>query len=298
MLRSFVAVGESLSFIQASERTCISVSATSRRIQRLEDAIGVRLLVRNTREVALTPAGERFLPHARQVLEQLGSAVQDLKDAEQQRATHLALAALPSVTAQLVPSIIRGFSARWPSIHVRLIECGASAVLEKLRDGTADLGLSFRTGREIDLAFDPLGRDPFCLIAPAGHALAAHSVVRWRDLKPYAAITAGASSGNMMLLRDALQGIDWLSDTAYAIDHLTTSLGMVEAGLGISVLPRSAIPSAAEQRLTIRPLVEPTVERQLGLFRRHNAKLAQSARRFLSSARSAFAQAQADQLGS
>jgi DNA-binding transcriptional LysR family regulator len=283
-LRSFVAVGETLSFVQAAERLHISASALTRRVQRLEAALGTALLVRNTREVALSAAGQRFVPRAREVLETLDTAVLDLRESERDRATHLTLAALPSVTAHLLPAIIRRFRTRSPSVHLRVIECGASAVVEKVRDRTADFGFSFRAGWETDLAFSRVADDAYCLIAPAGHILAARDVVRWSDLKPYAAITAGPASGNMMLLKEALRDVDWLSDTVYEIDHLTTSLGMVEAGLGISVVPRSSLPDGAEDRMVVRPLTDPDVGRTLGLFRRRNERLGSAARQFLATA--------------
>ncbi len=255
-------------------------------MQRLEDELGTTLFLRNTREVALSAAGQRFLPHARHVLESLAVGIKEIRDNEREREERVVLAALPTVTAHLLPNIIRRFHLRWPKIHVRIVECNASALLEKIRDSSVDFGFTFQTGRETDLAFDAVITDPYCLIAPAGHVLGTKDAVQWHELKPFPTITAGGGSGNMLLLKDALQTVDWISDTIYEIDRLTTSLGLVEAGLGISVVPQSYIPEGAERRIVVRPLTEPVVSRTLGFFRRRNEQLTEAARHFLTTARS------------
>lgn len=295
-LRCFVAVGETLSFVQASERLGASPSAVTRRIQRLEDALQLRLLVRNTRGVALTAAGHRFLPHARDVLDCLKAAIYDVRESERDRGAHLILATLPTVTVHLLPRIIRQFRQRWPDVHLRVIEGSALDVMNRVRDGTADFGFAFQlprassdTGDAHDLSFQRILDDPYCLIVPVGHPLESCESVRWSELKPYAAIVAGSTSGNMKLLREALKDVDWLSDTVYEIDHLRTSLGMVEAGLGISVVPLSAVTKGTNREVVRRPLIDPPVHRVLGLFRRRGESLSDAGQQFLALARSSRA---------
>jgi DNA-binding transcriptional LysR family regulator len=284
-LRSFVAVAEALAFGKAAERLGVSTPALTRRVQRLEAALGSALLERSTRQVALSPTGRLFLPLARQVIHDLDAAVQTVQDDARGRAGHLTLASLPTVAAHLLPRIIRDFRVRWPEIRLRVTECRAAAVMRKLREGSVEFGFTFRAGEEIDLAFDPILTDPYCLIMPPGHALATQDQVAWQSLKPHALITAGSRSGNMRLLEEALNGIDWRPDTTYEIDHLTTSLGLVEAGLGIAVVPQSSLPTGPHPSIVMRPLTDPTVSRTLCLFRRRNERLSTTAQRFLMIAR-------------
>ena len=292
-------MAEHLSFVKAAERLSVSTSALTRRVQRLEDVIGLPLFVRNTRSVALSSAGQRFLPHALTVMASLAAAVQDVREGERDRAMSLTLASLPTLTARLLPDIIRRFRERWPHIHVRVIECSADMVIERVRDGTADFGFTFdpslASGKGAiapGLVFQKVLTDPYCLITPVDHLLAAQDAVRWSELKPHAAIAAGSSSGNMRLLREALGGIDWLSDTVYEVDHLSTSIGMVAAGLGVSVIPSCVAPEAQARGVLVRPLIEPEVSRTLGLVRRRGERLADPARQFLATSRaSAFSAA-------
>lgn len=286
-LRSFVAVAERLTFSEAAAALSISAPALTRRIQRLEAALDTALLERSTRQVMPTAEGRLFLPLAREAVEAVDAAVAAVRQAALARSDHLSLACLPTLSHQLLPRILRDFRARRPEIHVRVNECGATAVVDAVRDGSASFGFGFRLagGGASDLAFEALLRDPYCLILPPGHALAAEDAVQWPDLKPHRVITAGRQSGNMQILDEALHGIDWRPETAYEIDHLRTSLGLVEAGLGIAVVPRSALPAPLPPTLAVRPLIEPAVTRSLGIYRRRGRTLPAVAQQFLATVR-------------
>jgi DNA-binding transcriptional LysR family regulator len=154
-----------------------------------------------------------------------------------------------------------------------------------VRAGEAEFGFTFRAGPDADLAFEPIITDPYCLVLPPDHPLTRQKEVAWSELKHQRLITAGQQSGNMRLLEQALRGIDWRPETAYEIDHLTTSLGLVTAGLGIAVLPRSSLPLAGSSSVEMRKLVEPEVSRILGIYRRRGRKLARIGQQFLMTVR-------------
>ena len=122
-----------------------------------------------------------------------------------------------------------GTAAQWRG-NLRWVAIGRAGA------GEADFGFTFRAGPDTDLAFEPIITDPYCLVMPPNHPLTKQKQVEWTELKRQRLITAGQQSGNMRLLERALHGIDWRPETAYEIDHLTTSLGLVTAGLGIAVL--------------------------------------------------------------
>jgi DNA-binding transcriptional LysR family regulator len=285
-LRSFVAVADRLSFHEAATMLGISPSALTRRIQRLETALGLPLLERSTRQVLATMEGRVFLPLAREALAAVDTAVDTVRVQARQRADHLVLASVPTMTYQLLPQFIREFHGRWPDTHVRVVECGAGAVEHAVRDGTANFGFGFPVGLvEADLAFEPLVADPYCLVVPRDHALATRHQVAWLELKACKVITAGRQSGNMKVLSQALRGVDWRPKTEYEVDHLTTSLGLVEAGLGVAVVPQSALPAQLPPSMVMRPLVDPNATRSLGVFRRRSTLLSPVARRFLATVR-------------
>jgi DNA-binding transcriptional LysR family regulator len=272
-LRSFVLVAEKQSFQKAALALGISPAALSRRVQRLEAALGARLLERSTRQLALSVAGRLFLPKAAQITGDLANAVEQLARISRAEASQLTLACLPSMTHHLLPRIMRDFRAKFPEIHLRVNECGASAVVRAVRDGSAEFGFTFRVEPDSDLAFELIVTDPYCLALPPDHPLTRQREVKWHELKQHRLITAGQQSGNMRLLAQALNGVDWRPETTYEIDHLTTSVGMVTAGLGIAVLPRSSLPPTGSSAVETRPLVEPAVSRALGIYRPRGYKL-------------------------
>jgi DNA-binding transcriptional LysR family regulator len=284
-LRSFVVVAEKRVFHEAAHALGISPPALTRRIQKLELALGAALLERSTRSVALTAMGRIFLPKAIQITEDLALAVQHVRQESRAQAGHLTLACLPSMTHHLLPLIIRDFRDRYPEIHLRVTECGAAAVLQAVRADDAEFGFTFRAAPDADLAFEPILADPYCLVLPPAHPLTARRAVAWRDLKTQRLITAGNQSGNMRLLDQALRGIDWRPEASYEIDHLTTSLGLVTAGLGIAVLPRSALPPDGSPTVVVRRLVEPEVSRSLGIYRRRGKALPRAGLRLLMTVR-------------
>jgi DNA-binding transcriptional LysR family regulator len=286
-LRSFVTVAERLNFHEAAIALRISGPALTRRIQRLEATLGAPLLERNTRRVVATSEGLVFLTLARQALDAVDNAVETVRQAARVRAGHLVLACVPTMTYQVLPQIIREFHASWPQVHVRVIECGAGAVEQAVRDGSASFGFGFPLGGGIDadLTFGLILTDPYCLILPTDHVLAEQEQVCWRELKSHRVITAGRQSGNMKVLNEALLGVDWRSDTEYEVDHLTTSLGLVEAGLGIAVVPRSALPAQLPSGMAMRPLGDPVATRRLGIFRRRNWTPTPAAKHFVTAVR-------------
>ena len=286
-LRSFVAVADRLAFHEAAVLLRISASTLTRRIQRLEAALDTPLLERSTRQVVPTAEGRLLLPLARTAIAAVDTAVDTVRAASRARAGHLVLACVPTMTNHFLPAIIQAFHARWPQTHVRVIECGADAVLQAVQEGSADFGCSFLVdnGADAALVFEPMLTDPYCLILPPDHVLAERPEVPWAALKPHKVITAGHRSRNMEVLEAALRGVDWRPAAKYEVDHLSTSLGLVEAGLGIAIVPRSALAAQLPPGMTMRPLIEPRATRSLGLFRRRHWALPTVARHFLSSAR-------------
>ncbi|EJL94390.1 transcriptional regulator [Herbaspirillum sp. CF444] len=284
-VRGFVAVAERQTFADAALSLNISASALTRRIQRLETAIGTPLLERTTRRVALTPAGQLFLPGAQRSLQELSTALRQVEDAGNTRVGQIVVACIPTVAKQLLPRIIRDYRLRRPDVRIRMIDGTVEVVARNVRDGTADLGLTFPTLPEPDFVFDALVTDPYCLVCPTDHPLAQLGTVQWADLKPYQLIISGSGSGNRIILDKALHNVNWQPERPVEIEHLTTSLGLVEAGLGISVVPQSALPDEPRSRIAIRPLVHPTVARTIGLVRRRGVTLTPVAQHFLRTVR-------------
>ncbi|MFL9918265.1 LysR family transcriptional regulator [Paraburkholderia fungorum] len=279
-LRAFVAVASHASFNDAALELNLSASALTRRIKRLEEALDTLLFERTTRNVALTSSGELLLPRAQGVLRELDASLELVSEATRIRTGQLTIACIPTVAKFMLPKIVSSYHRRRPEVRLRLIEANLATVVQRVAIGDAEFGIAFLVNESPELAIDELLVDPYVLACPADHPLAASEHVTWPELRSWPLIVSGTSSGNRRMLDAALRDIDWRPDRLIEIEHLTTSLGLVEAGLGISIIPRCAAPRDAHTRIAIRPLVDPTVARTIGLIRRRDAALSPLARDF------------------
>lgn len=273
-LQAFVAVAERSSFRAAAEDLHLSQPALSRRIEKLENILGARLLDRTTRHVALTNVGRVFLEHSRAALAELESAMLGVVDLATQLSGLVSVACVPSAAYYFLPSVLREFAARYPRIRVRVIDEGANTVLNAVISGRADFGINFIGTQETDVEFKAIFKEDFVLAARKDHPLASRKEVTWEDLGGERFMTVDKDSGNRLLIDAALAKSGKRSQSAFEVSHVLTLLGMVEAGLGVAAVPQLALPLTTHPTLVGIPLVKPRVSRTLGLISRHGRSLA------------------------
>ena len=276
-IRGFVAVAELGSFREASLFLNLSQPALSRRIQKLESALGVSLFKRTTRRVELTQLGREFLPRMRRLIDELDAAFLGVREIAERRSGQVTLACIPSAAYYFLPEAIRAFNARFPQIRIRIVDEVASAILQSVLAGEADLGICVVTGEEAEIACDMLMTDPFILACRAEHPLAEQTEVAWSDLLPHRFITVGRLTANRLLLDLGLAGVERRPRWFYEVQRVATAIGLVEAGLGVAALPRLALPRGPHPSLVVRPLVKPILGRTIGIIRRRGATLPPSA---------------------
>ena len=272
-LDAFVAVAERGSFRAAADAIHLSPPALSRRIGQLESSLGVRLFNRTTRAVELTGPGRAFLERARLVLDGLEHAALGVGDIARQQAGKVTLACVPSAAYYFLPSVLRPFSEKYPGIQLRIVDDSEGVVLQSVLSGEADFGIGFMRTRVPEVDFEPLLTDAFVLAVHRSHRLARRRSVVWGDLAGERLMTVARSSGNRQLMDDALAQAGLRPAFACEVSRVSTLAGMVEAGLGMAVMPRLALPAAAHPTLVGIALKEPSVTRKLGILRRHGVVL-------------------------
>jgi DNA-binding transcriptional LysR family regulator len=275
-LQAFVAVADRSSFRMAADHLCISQPALSRRIDKLEAALGLRLFERTTRQVDLTPGGRQFLERARQTLEDLEDAVAHLSDSAQARRGQVTVACVPSVAQHVLPGILRRFAQQQPNVRVRVIDDSAHRVLASVVSSEADFGINFTGAQEPDVEFEMLGRDDYVLVLPHGHALASRPQVAWAELAGVKMVAVSRQSANRLLVDHALASLPGRPVWFYETEHVAGALGLVAAGLGLAALPRLSVPPRHEALCSV-PLVEPVVDRVVGLITRRGRVASQNA---------------------
>jgi DNA-binding transcriptional LysR family regulator len=153
--------------------------------------------------------------------------------------------------------------------------------LQAVARGEVEFGINLMGNSDPDLAFEPLIDDPFVLAMRKDHPLAAFETIQWDQLEPHPLVVVDRSSGNRTLLDGALARHNLKLNWFYEVTHLNTSLGLVEAGLGISVLPRLATPQDEHPFLVTRPIVNPVVSRTIGIVQRRSSALSPAAEKFV-----------------
>ena len=282
-LRVFVAVAHSRSLAEASERVHLSQPAISIALRKLEENVGGALFARTTRQLALTPEGEAFLPVAVRLLNDWNEAFEDLNDQFSKQRGKVTVAALPTLAAGLFPRVIKLFHEAYPRINLSLHDVLADQINQMVREGRADLGLSVPPSDADDLTFDPVLEDSYVVVCPCGHPLLAQSAVAWSQLAAYPFIGINRLSSSRQDIDRIMQSVGERLDILCDARQIATVGRMVAAGLGISVLPSLSFRQIAADGIEYRPLVEPTIRRELGIIlsRRHPPSAATSALREL-----------------
>ncbi|WP_382162196.1 LysR family transcriptional regulator [Hydrogenophaga sp. ANAO-22] len=276
-LQAFRTVAELSSFRKAADALHVSQPAFSRRIEKLEEALGVKLLERTTRKVSLTAVGREFDRKVQQILDDLDNTLLGIRGVAGTRMGEVSIACVPSTVYYYLSKVVSRYHERYPKIRVKVFDASASEVLAAVAQGDVDFGLNFIGGQEPDIDFKPLLEERFVAACRRDHALARKRKVSWTELGQYDFISVGKSSGNRLLLDQALAGLVGRPQAIYEAQHVTTMLGLVEAGLGVAAVPSLAMPDADHPLLVSVPLVDPVVTRKVGLIRRKGRSLSPAA---------------------
>lgn len=279
-IQAFVKIAEIGCFTRASHFLHISQPALTRRIKKLEESLGAVLFERSTRNIKLTPVGREFLPKARDLIDLYEISVLSIKEMATHQSGMITLSCLPTAASYFLPSVIRDYNNYYPNIRIRILEHSAGDCLEAVLNGDAEFGINMINITHPNIDFTPLVNEPFVLACRCDHELAQKKLVQWEDLNCLKLIGVRRSSGNRSLIDQALESVGGKPNWFYEVRHLSTSLGMVEAGLGVAVVPSLAMPTDEHHVLVSRPLVEPVVRRTLGVVQRRETALSPAAEKF------------------
>ncbi|QCI12332.1 LysR family transcriptional regulator [Pseudomonas putida] len=277
-IRAFITVAQRGNFARAADDLHLSPSALTVQIRQLEGWLGVELLERSPRHVALTAAGREALPAMEKLLLDLGNIVNASQDLAAVRRGVISVAALPSLCAGALAERLAVFRQHYPGIEVRLRDLVAERITERVREGDVDFGLGVRAKLGHGLSFSPLLHDRLCLFVPAGHPLASGEL-HLADLHGQPMILTGRDSSVRAQIEQVFQARGLTLRVAMEANYMSTVLALVRNGLGIALLPESA--DDGERRLVRRYLPEPGLERELGVITRSESSLSPAALRLV-----------------
>ena len=276
-LRAFISVAELSSFRAAAEAIHLSQPALSRRIDKLEEALGVRLFDRDTRNVELTAVGRDFARKVRSLLDDLELMLLGVREVAANRAGQVTLACVPSTVHFYLPEVLRRYHETYPRIRVRIIDENANGVLAAVVHGEAELGINIIGTDEAEIDFEPLLTEPFVAACHRDHPLARQKTVTWAELGRYDFMTVDKTSGNRLVMDLALASTRDRPQWCFETRHISTLVGFVESGLGVAAVPRLSMPQKGHPTLVSIPITDPEVTRTVGLIRRRGRSLSPAA---------------------
>ena len=265
-LQAFVRLAELTSFRAAAEEVGLSGPALSRLVTRVEEKLGARLFDRDTRNVDLTPAGRTLLIAAERILAETEGSLGEFDAFLAARRGRVTLAGLPSVTAGLLPTLVRRFVTAHADVDVRIFDALSDGVVAAVLDGRADLGFTAGAVAATDrLVFRPLIDDAFMGISAADGPLADQRAYDWPELvtHPFVAMASGTSVRS--LTETALAQAGLTMRLRFEVSHLATAGALVAEGLGVTALPSLCLPVLGAAPLAVRELRAPRMVRRIGV---------------------------------
>jgi DNA-binding transcriptional LysR family regulator len=287
-LRYMVSVAEHRSFTRAATHLLVAQPSVSAAIRALERELGIELFHRSSGSVSLSPAGEAFLPWARQVLADCDAGLAAVGDVLGLQRGRLSLGATPSITTDLLPPLLAAFHTRYPKVELSMQEGGSRRLVTSLERGDLELALVILPVERSWVRTEALIDEQLVLAIPPSHPLAGRETVSVADLEDLP----------LVMFRD---GYD-LREVTVAVCrsagfHPTSVIEGLEmdgvlaccaAGLGAAVVPASV--GTQGSRLRTLPFVDADVRRTIGLASRLDHPLSHAARAFVDILRDGLAQ--------
>jgi DNA-binding transcriptional LysR family regulator len=241
-IRAFLAVARQGTFTRAAAVLGMSQPTLTVQIQQLETALGTRLFDRNNRRVSLTAAGRDLVTPFERLMLDVDAIASRAHDLGSHRRGIVTVAALPSIAAGLLPRAMARLAEAHKGIVVRVRDLTAGAIIDAVKSGNADVGLGSVMRPDPDLTVQPLVTDRLCAYVPATHPLARRARLSLRELSRWPLVLTSRDSSVRQLIERSAEQRRLPTLIAQEATYMTTAMGMVAAGLGVGILPESALP--------------------------------------------------------
>jgi DNA-binding transcriptional LysR family regulator len=281
-LQLFSSVVELGTIAAAAKREHIASSALSKRISDLEFSLGTPLISRGHRGATATQAGLALYNLARRVLNDLDSVHAQMLEYATGARGHLRVSANISAITQFLPAELQAFAAAYPDVQIHLADEVSSAIIKAVADNAADVGVLVSGPPVAGVELIPYRRDKLALIAPVAHPLALRDAVSFAETLDFHYVGLHSTSNTNARLISAASELHQPLKVAVQVKSYDALCLMVEAGLGLGVLPKMIAQSYARAlRIRVLSLKEPWANRALALCVRSYASLPVAARLFV-----------------
>lgn len=273
-LRNFVAVASAGSISRAAENIHIAQPALSNQIRQIEDYFGTDLFERTHRGVKLTPAGERLVSHARELLKRFDIALEDVREAISEPSGRVALGLPQSMAKHLVVPLVRTIVQRWPNLKLQIVEMNTGYVTEHLTKGDIDLGMTFGTTEGNGVIYSKLLEEELVFISSRSQISEwikkknIKKTIQFKDLKNFSMILPTKAHSLRQRIDEYLHDEKTELNVIAEVNAIPQLIELAEAGVGSTVLSYAAVyyPLASKKICTLK-IINPTITRSVYLCR-------------------------------
>jgi len=225
----------------------------------------------------LTAVGASLVASGSRLVGELDATLQQLRDIGVQHRGHVMMACVPAVARSLMPKCVEYCLEKWPNVSLSIDDSAATEVVRKVARGEVEFGIASGKVANSELHVEPLVEDPFRLVCRRDDPMAASRMVAWGQLSGRRLIMLSNTSGSRQVIETTLERTKTKVDIFLELAQPSSVLGMVEAGLGVAVVPQLAAPRSDDRLLATYPLVKPKVSRTILLLRRRDRSLSPAA---------------------
>ncbi|NGO53772.1 LysR family transcriptional regulator [Allomesorhizobium camelthorni] len=242
-LNTFAAVADTLNFTRAAERVHLSQSSVTEQIQTLEADLGIRLFDRSRRRLSLTPAGQRLLGYATELLKLADEAHSAVAEASDTISGSLVIGGLETLCATRLPELIAEFHRRYSAVELTLKTADSGGLRSGIRSGDLDVGFFFgEAPAATDVQSVSVAEEQLLIILPPDHRLAGRKEVGPEDLADDAFLVTQPGCVYRKMFDEAFAGTPPERPKPVGeFASIGSIRGLVEAGLGCALVPRSAL---------------------------------------------------------
>lgn len=260
-LRYVCAIAETGSFSRAAERCHVAQPSLSQQVLKLEEDLGAKLFDRLGRSIRLTEAGRAFVPHARSILQQMEAARAGVEDKRTDVRGSVSVGVIPTIAPYIMPRYTARFAKKYPEAKLRIVEETTPVLIESLRDLSIDLAILALPLRHKEFELFPLRTEPLFAALPKDHARARAKSLALKDLRgePFVMLRDGHCFRDLSVAACVRARIT--PHIAFESGQFSSLLGMVAAGVGVSLVPEMAIDPNANCRFV--PLSDPRATRTI-----------------------------------
>lgn len=238
-LRLFISIAEAGNLTRGAEHVHLSVGAASMRLKGLEEALGAPLFIRSSLGVRLTPAGDALLVHARRVFRDLERLHGDMQVFSQGLKGRVRIFANTTAIAEILPAALGSFLAEHPQVDIELEERLSPEIARAVADGTVDIGILAGNVRTDELEVIPYQKDRLVMAVPAAHPLVGRDRIDFSEVVGQSFVSLQRGSAIHGFMENVVAELGVSLDTRIQVSGFDTMCRMVEAGVGVGILPGS-----------------------------------------------------------